>query len=63
MAFFSWLKRRRRVPALGHEWVARYVDERGPVGFVKGAVRGYRGPRLLAGSALHGTERAVWRPA
>ena len=34
MAFFSWLKRRRRVSSLGREWVARYVDERGPVGHV-----------------------------
>ena len=40
MGVFSWLKRRRRVPSLGREWVAGYVDERGPVVFVEGAVPG-----------------------
>ena len=39
MAFFSWL-RRRRLPLPGRERVARYVDERGPVVFVEGAVPG-----------------------
>ena len=40
MAFFSWLKGRRRVRSLGRERVAGYVDERGPVVFVEGAVPG-----------------------
>ena len=40
MGVFSWLRRRRRVPSLGREWVAGYVDERGPVVFVEGAVPG-----------------------
>ena len=47
MAFFSWLKRRRRVPSLGREWVAGYVDERGPVVFVEGAVPGWDASALI----------------
>lgn len=39
MGVFSWLKR-RRLPPPGRERVARYVDERGPVVFVEGAVPG-----------------------
>ena len=39
MGVFSWL-RRRRLPPPGRERVARYVDERGPVVFVEGAVPG-----------------------
>ena len=33
MGVFSWLKR-RRLPPPGRERVARYADERGPVGHV-----------------------------
>lgn len=35
---FSWLKGRHRLPPTGRERVARYADERGPVGFIRGAV-------------------------
>ena len=38
MGVFSWLKGRHRLPPTGRERVARYADERGPVGFIRGAV-------------------------
>ena len=50
MAVFSWLRRRRRVPSFGREWVARYVDERGPVVFIEGAVPGWDASALIEAS-------------